>query len=126
MATAHKVLVVDDDRDIRETMVDALEDEGYEVIAAGDGVAALELLRNQAAIPSVILLDLMMPRMNGVELSQEIAQVERWAQIPIIVVSADAQGQARAATMGAAAYLRKPMKLRELFSTVARVLASAR
>lgn len=118
-----KILVVDDDRDIRDTLVDALECEGYEVISAVDGVDALERLRSEAQSPSLILLDLMMPRMNGLELSKELARVETWARIPILVVSADAQGRSQAATMGAVGFLRKPMHLRELFSTVAQHVA---
>lgn len=118
-----KILVVDDDRDIRETLVDALECEGYNVISAVDGVDALDRLRREEQRPSLILLDLMMPRMNGMELWEEMARVETWARIPIVVVSADAQGREHAATMGAVGYLRKPMQLRELFSTVAQVVA---
>lgn len=118
-----RILVVEDDRDIRETIVDALEGEVYDVISAFDGVDALERLRSEEQSPSLILLDLMMPRMNGIELWEEIARVETWARIPIVVVSADAQGRTHAATMGAAGYLKKPMQLRELFSTVAQVVA---
>lgn len=118
-----KILVVDDDPDIRETIVDALAGEGYDVISAVDGLDALELLRNQEQSPSLILLDLMMPRMNGMELWKEIAHVETWARIPIVVVSANAQGRAHAATMSAVGYLRKPMQLRELFSAVAQFVA---
>jgi two-component system chemotaxis response regulator CheY len=125
LSSAKKILVVDDDRDIRDTVVDALADEGYEVISAADGVDALERLRREATAPSAILLDLMMPRMNGMQFHQEISAVEAWARIPIVVVSADAQGRAHAEAMGAAAYLKKPMKLRELFATVARVVAAA-
>ena len=118
-----RILVVDDDRDIRETIVDALESAGYDVISAVDGVDALERLRREEQRPSLILLDLMMPRMNGMELWEELARVKTWARIPIVVVSADAQGRAHAATMGAVGYLRKPMGLRELFSTVAQAVA---
>ena len=118
-----KILVVDDDRDIRETLVEALESEGYDVISAVDGIDALELLRSQEQSPSLILLDLMMPRMNGMEFWQEIARVETWARIPIVVVSANAQGRAHAETMGAVGYLRKPMQLRELFGAVAQFVA---
>lgn len=117
-----KVLVVDDDRDIRETMVDALADAGYEVLAAEDGLDALDVLRSEPAAPGVILLDLMMPRMNGVQFQEEIARSDAWAQIPIVVISADSQGRARATEMGAKAYLRKPMRLNELYDTVARAL----
>jgi CheY-like chemotaxis protein len=118
-----KILVVDDDRDIRETLVEALEGEGYAVISAVDGVDALDQLRSEPRAPSVILLDLMMPRMNGLQLWEELARVDSWAHIPIVVVSADAHGRAHAAAMGAAACLAKPMRLRELFTTVAQAIA---
>lgn len=120
---SRKILVVDDDRDIRETLVDALEGEGYDVISAVDGVDALERLRSEEQSPSLILLDLMMPRMNGMEFWKEISRVEPWARIPIVVVSADAQGRTHATTMGAVGYLKKPMQLRELYSAVAQVVA---
>lgn len=125
MTTPGKILVVDDDRDIRETLVDALESEGYAVISAVDGVDALERLRSEDRAPSVILLDLMMPRMNGLEFREALAQVDSWARIPIVVVSADAHGRASAARIGAAACLAKPMRLRELFSTVAQVIGKS-
>ena len=96
-----KILIVDDDRDIRETLVEALEYEGYDVISAVDGLDALERLGSEEQSPSLILLDLMMPRMNGMEFWKELTRVETWARIPIVVVSADAQSRANAATMGA-------------------------
>lgn len=118
-----KILVVDDDHDIREIVVDALAGEGYDVISAADGLDALERLRSEEQSPRLILLDLMMPRMNGMEFWQEIRRVETWARIPIVVVSADAQGRAHAEKMGAVGYLKKPMRLHELFSTVAQFVA---
>ena len=66
------VLVVDDDRAIRETLRMALEDEGYAVLEAADGLVALELLRSHV-VPMVVLLDLRMPRLDGVEVLREVA-----------------------------------------------------
>jgi CheY-like chemotaxis protein len=122
MPSAGPVLVVDDDRDIRETIVEALESQGYDVISAVDGVDALERLRAESRRPSLILLDLMMPRMNGMQFWEEMSRDDGWAGIPIVVVSADAQGRAQATNMGAVGYLQKPMQLRELFGTVAQVV----
>jgi len=66
------VLVVDDDRAIRETLRLALEDEGYTVLEAADGVIALELLRAHV-LPMVVLLDLRMPRLDGIEVLRRVA-----------------------------------------------------
>jgi len=122
---AHKILVVEDDRDIRETMVGALQDEGYVVDSAIDGLDALERLRASDRLPGLILLDLMMPRMNGLEFWGEVARDEAWRRIPIVVVSADAHGRKHAATMNAAAYLKKPTGLLALLETVAKVLGTS-
>lgn len=62
---SHSVLIVDDDADIRETLSDFLQDEGYDVAAVGDGAQALAFLRSGVALPCLILLDLMMPVMDG-------------------------------------------------------------
>ncbi|MGE0546258.1 MAG: response regulator [Kofleriaceae bacterium] len=119
------ILVVEDDRDIRDSLIDALEDEGYAVISAIDGVDALEQLR-AGARPGLILLDLMMPRMSGSKFREELLKVPSWATIPFVVVSADPLATAKTATLGAAALLRKPIKLKELFEVVARFSPVAR
>lgn len=120
--TAATILLVEDDRDIRESMVEALEDAGYAVVSAVDGVDALEQLRRHARPPQLILLDLMMPRMDGVQLSNELSQVEAWAHIPIVVISADAHGHTTANALGALGYLRKPLRLQDLYRTVAQLV----
>ncbi|HST88389.1 MAG TPA: response regulator, partial [Ktedonobacterales bacterium] len=81
------VLVVDDDRGLRETLRALLELEGYEVALAGDGLDALRALEGLS--PDAILLDLMMPRMNGEEFVQELSRRGRRAEFPIIILSAD-------------------------------------
>lgn len=114
---AGRILVVEDDRDIRETMVDALEDAGYRVSVAIDGIDALDRLRTDLAL-NLILLDMMMPRMTGIQVLAELRRMDAWARIPVVVVSADADGRERAVAMGAAGFLQKSMKLRELLAVV--------
>jgi len=122
VSAAGTILLVEDDRDIRETMLDALEEAGYPVVVAVDGVDALEQLRARAAAPALILLDLMMPRMNGAELAAELAKVPAWAAIPVVVISADAHGRATADSLGARDYLKKPVRLKELFGAVEQII----
>lgn len=123
MATPPTVLLVEDDRDIREAVLEALEDEGYSATGAIDGLDALATLRRSEMLPDLILLDLMMPRMNGTEFQAEMAKDADWSSVPIIVLSAHAQVGAKAAAMGAAGFLKKPVKLGALFELVTRVLS---
>jgi CheY-like chemotaxis protein len=120
------ILFVEDDRDIRELLIDALEDEGYSVLAAIDGLDAVERLRAHQAVPRLILLDLMMPRMSGAEFRNELLSTPAWSGIPIVVITADAQGRAKARALGAKDCLQKPVKLDRLFATIARVLGETR
>ena len=87
MSVSGPVLVVEDDRDVRESLVAVLEDAGYKVISASDGRAALTLLR-AGPLPSVILLDLMMPVMDGWEFRQRQSARPALAGIPVVVVTA--------------------------------------
>lgn len=117
------VLIVEDDVDVRECMKDALELRGCSVAEAADGVDALAVLTT-APLPRIILLDFLMPRMNGVEVSEALARVEAWKNIPIIVLTADARGWRRAATREVAAVLEKPIVVAELFSTMKALLGA--
>lgn len=119
------ILLVEDDRDIREIIAEALEEGGYRVLGAADGLDAIEQLRGGTRLPRLILLDLMMPRMNGVQFCEEARKVPEWAGIPIVVLSADAHAKQKAEALHAASFLRKPVKLAALYETVARVLAGA-
>ena len=121
--SARVVLVVEDDIDIRETVIDALLDEGYTAVGAVDGVAALQQLRRMESPPGLILLDLMMPRMNGMEFCAEKNADPRWSAVPVVILSADAQAVQRAKLCGAADCLRKPVKLDMLYATVSRFVA---
>jgi CheY-like chemotaxis protein len=80
------ILVVDDEPDIRELLVDILRDEGYVTLAAGDGVAALEVLRETAI--DVVIADTMMPRLGGVELVRWMREHPALRDVPVILMSA--------------------------------------
>src|SRR5262249_62028026 len=105
MSRTRRVLVVDDDDDIREMLDMVLSAEGYEVLSAADGAAALDTARQSP--PDVILLDVKMQGMNGTEFARRY-QEEPAPHAPIIAVTAAQDGGERAAQMEAAGYLAKP------------------
>lgn len=116
----HDILVVDDDRDIRETLAEILLHEGYHVELAENGARALELIRRGPS-PALVLLDLMMPVMSGWEFLELAEQDEHLAQIPVVVVSAMPAPLAPAeARGGVKACLHKPLKLDQLLDLVHR------
>jgi CheY-like chemotaxis protein len=82
------VLVVEDDEDIRQSLCYILEDEGIATLAAGDGQEALDLLNGPGEKPSVILLDLSMPVMDGREFLQQMRRTPALAGTPVVIVSA--------------------------------------
>lgn len=112
-----RILVVDDNDAIREIVSDALSLYGYEVLTARNGEEALEAAGQK---PSLILLDLMMPGLDGPSVSRRLAEQGCFA--PVVVVTADRTGAARAKEMGAVAFLAKPFDLDGLLATIERVL----
>ena len=112
------MLVVDDDRDIRETLQEILETEGYEVQTARNGADGLE--RARAARPSLILLDLFMPIMDGAEFRHRQMEDAQLADIPVVIVSAAAGLEERIAELGVAGHLEKPLDIEHLFDVVGR------
>ena len=82
------VLIVDDDVDIRETLTEILEGRGFEIVSAANGLEALKLLGSLATTPSAILLDLMMPIMDGYEFLEQVAKDPALAAIPVAVITA--------------------------------------
>jgi CheY-like chemotaxis protein len=115
----HVVLVVDDDRDIRDSLVEMLEEHGYGAIGASNGLEALEVLRTATPPPCLILLDLMMPIMDGRGFREEQLKNPDWTQIPVIAISAygDVDAQARALAVD---HMRKPLRMRPLIEAVRR------
>jgi CheY-like chemotaxis protein len=118
------VLIIEDDVDIREALVGILRDEGYEAEGAGNGLEGLDHLRTVGAKPALILLDLMMPVMNGWQFRTEQQQDAALATIPVVVISADSNVKQKAASIDAAAYLKKPIELDALLDVVAKYCAS--
>jgi CheY-like chemotaxis protein len=108
------ILVVEDDEGIRETLRMVIELEGYKVNTASNGREALELL-SKTSHPSLILLDLMMPEMNGWEFAEAVQSDGGLSQIPIAVVTAYSD---KAKTIPAKAIIKKPVDMDQLFGVV--------
>ena len=117
MASGTAVLVVDDDAAIRDMVTMALQDEGYEVVTA---VGAQALAVARAVNPAVILLDIMMPDMDGIEVSRRLRADPATRTIPIIAMSATTVLSETASAMHADEHLPKPFELEQLSDLVAR------
>jgi CheY-like chemotaxis protein len=124
--TATTILVVDDDADIRETYGEVLVEEGYRVVLARDGIEALEYLEHTPSLPDLILLDLMMPRMDGAQFRVQQLHSPRISSIPVVVISASqARGLEATRTMSPAGVLKKPLGLEELLDMVRQTVATS-
>src|SRR5262245_59046120 len=105
-----RILVVDDDRDIREVLALLLESEGHDVEVAADGADALEKLR-RGLCPAVVLLDMMMPRLDGEGLVRAMRADPHLASLPFIIVTGHHLGRQKAVQLGAVTCLVKPIEL---------------
>jgi DNA-binding response OmpR family regulator len=114
------VLVVDDDRGLQETLEALLAFEGYRPIIARDGIEALDEL--DTALPDLILLDMVMPRLDGFGFAAELERRGLRAAIPIIVLTADGRAEEKAARVGADDFVTKPFDLDLLLQKIARML----
>jgi len=122
MPRAGSVLVVEDDPDLVDLMAVILQDAGYRVATATDGLEALA--RIEAEMPSLILLDMRMPRMNGWEFAGEFRT--RWDRsCPIVVVTAAENARLRAEEIGADGWLEKPFELEDVVRMVERHVGPA-
>jgi CheY-like chemotaxis protein len=113
----HKILLADDDPDIREVVALVLEPYGIETLVASDGIEGLRMARDQRDL-SVIVVDLMMPRVSGGEMVRELKADPQLREVPVVVLSGDNLGGQKALALGAAAFLRKPVDLTTLVSTI--------
>src|ERR1041384_4010828 len=105
---ARRIMIVDDDEEIRATLAELLAQEGFEVIEASDGIDALDRLSKEA-LPNLILLDLMMPKMDGWGFQSEVQKDAALASIPIVVMTA--AGQKTSNTIPVKGVLHKPFSL---------------
>lgn len=112
-----RILVVEDDNSIRELLVELLQSEGYEVASAVNGLEGLKYLQTQKN-PDLILIDLMMPVMDGYSFRTEQMKNTEWSKIPVIVMSAEANAKEKMKSYGISAFLAKPVELDTILKTV--------
>lgn len=117
------VLTVDDSRTIRDLLRHALEDAGYEVVQAVDGIEGLEKLEHSS--PRVIITDINMPRLDGFGFIESIRANARWRGVPILVLTteSDQAKKLRARESGATGWIVKPFDPAKLVDAVRRVAA---
>lgn len=116
------VLVVDDQEINRDSLEVILEDD-YEVITAGKGAEALEIMREHSKDLSIVLLDLMMPVMDGYEVLKTVSADDELRRIPVIVMTADKEAELEALQLGAADFITKPFDLHEvILARVGRII----
>lgn len=116
---AKNILVIEDDTSIRELLVELLESEGYNVASAINGLEGLKYLERTGR-PDLILIDLMMPVMDGYSFRTEQLKNPSWSQIPTVVMSAEANAKEKMKNFNITAFLSKPVELDTILKTVAR------
>jgi DNA-binding response OmpR family regulator len=112
-----RILIVENDDSLREGAAELLEESGYQVIQARDGLEGLERLREMREAPDLILLDLWMPRMDGWQFKGELKRMPAFAKVPVVVFTADRLSQ-DVLSIGADDYIVKPPDVDALLSTV--------
>lgn len=108
------VMVVDDDPDIRTALATCLGSEGYHVEVCADGREAMDRI-GKGQHPRVIVLDLMMPRMNGFDVLEALRSHGPWSRIPVVIISANRGYSSE--DLGVHSVLRKPFDLQDLLTT---------
>jgi len=113
-----RILIVDDDPHAIEILTRMLGREGFTCLSAADGVAALRMVQQQAV--DVILLDVMMPEMDGLQVCERLRQDDNLRQIPVILLTAkdDMETRSRGMALGVSEYLTKPVSKRELLGRI--------
>lgn len=120
--TTQTVLIVEDEKDIRDILAFSLKREGFAVLEAGDGKTALALAREKR--PAIILLDIMLPEMDGLEVSKVLQREAATASIPVIMLTARGEEVDRIVglELGASDYVVKPFSVREVMLRIKAVL----
>ncbi len=118
------ILVVEDDEHISQILKFMLERQGYRVQLAGDGMAARQAVEQAAELPALVLLDVMLPYLDGFEVIGIIRALPEWKQVPIVMLTAKTTERdiVRALDAGANDYIVKPFQPAELLARVRRYL----
>lgn len=118
MKRKKRILVVEDEPDLRNGLRIRLEASGYEIMEAENGESALDMIQKQA--PDLIVLDLMLPRMGGYDVARELKSHEKHRNIPIVILTVRSQERdvKKGFDVGADAYITKPYKSTELLRTI--------
>ena len=116
--TAKKILIVDDEQDIVETLKFMLEAQGYECFCAYDGETGLNMAKE--IVPDLMILDVMMPKMNGYKISRLLKYDSKYKDIPILMVTARSQDEDKliGEETGADEYITKPFELDDVIAKV--------
>ena len=122
---ARKVLIADDEKNIVISLEFLLKREGFEVLVAGDGEAALQMVAEHH--PDLVLLDVMMPKRNGYEVCQRMRERPEWQSIKIVMLSAKGRDVevSKGVSLGADLYVTKPFSNAELVAKINALLAPA-
>ncbi|MDQ2980067.1 MAG: response regulator [Acidobacteriota bacterium] len=118
-SSGRTLLLVEDDRELRESLAELLKDSGFDVHGVENGREALDYLEGFPP-PCLVLLDLMMPVMNGWEFREAQAKNEKLAGIPVVILTADGRADLKARALGVTDYLRKPIDVERLLGMVQR------
>ena len=118
-----KVLIVDDEPDVRQLLHDFLTGRDYEVLLASSGLDAIDMVEREK--PALVLLDVMMPGMNGVETLRRIAEIDPRLRVIMVTANADIGVTSRLLAMGAVDYIPKPFDLEYLEQAVSIQLAAS-
>ncbi len=116
------ILLAEDEASIAEMLQTVLEEEGYEVVRAENGLEALQLLAGLPQPPLLVLTDVMMPGMDGREMVKQMQADPTYKEIPVVVMSAASAGN-RLKPLEYAAFLTKPFDLDELITVISRVIS---
>jgi len=126
MANPKRILIVDDEQDIRTYLSTLLEDQGYATVPAKDGVEAMQQV--QAEIPDLITLDISMPEKSGVKFFRDLKSDERWKKIPVIIVTGVSEDfkkfiSSRQQVPTPEGFVPKPINQEEILTIVKKLLA---
>ena len=126
MADPKRILIVDDEQDIRTYLSTLLEDQGYTTVRAKDGVEAMQQV--QTEIPDLITLDISMPEKSGIKFFRDLKSDERWKKIPVIIVTGVSEDfkkfiSSRQQVPAPEGFVPKPINQEEILTIVKKLLA---